>query len=82
MVNSAFIFYPMSAMMALFIGVLRNPRHEYALHDVGILVTSSKLIRNMPRLRTTPFTKAYLKQVDMLVADIVKLAQAAIARAE
>lgn len=70
-------------MMTLFMSILRNPRHENALHDVEILRTSSNLVHSMPRHQDTqPFTAAYLKQVDVIIAELLQLSQAAIEKAQ
>lgn len=80
--SSAFIFYPMSAVLTLFIGILRHPLREHASLDLEMLMASTKLIHSMPRHRTSPFTVTYLKQVDALMAELIDLSRAAIAKAK
>ena len=72
----------MSAVLTLFIGILRHPLQEYAVLDMEMLMASSKVIHSMPRHRTTPFTTTYLKQVDALMAELIDLSRAAIDKAK
>lgn len=70
----------MSALLTLFFNILRNPENEYSNHDLELLITSSKIVHDMPKNKITSFTIAYLRQADALVAELVRLAQAAIAK--
>ncbi|ODA77254.1 hypothetical protein RJ55_06881 [Drechmeria coniospora] len=73
-----FIFYPVSALMTLFFNILRNPLHEYAVHDVELLSSASDLIRSMPIRRVTAHETAYLQKMDGFVAELSRLSRCAI----
>ncbi|PNP39985.1 hypothetical protein TGAMA5MH_08251 [Trichoderma gamsii] len=77
-----FIFYPVSALLSLFFNILRNPRHEYAAHDMELLTLATKVIRSMPILRVTTHEVEYLRKMDAFVEELGRLSQAAIAKAQ
>lgn len=77
-----FIFYPVSALLSIFFNILRNPRHEYAAHDMELLTLATKVIRSMPILRVTTHEVEYLRKMDAFVEELGRLSQAAIAKAQ
>ncbi|PON23759.1 hypothetical protein TGAM01_v207406 [Trichoderma gamsii] len=77
-----FIFYPVSALLSLFFNILRNPRHEYAAHDMELLTLATNVIRSMPILRVTTHEVEYLRKMDAFVEELGRLSQAAIAKAQ
>ncbi|KAL7967432.1 fungal-specific transcription factor domain-containing protein [Trichoderma sp. SZMC 28014] len=77
-----FIFYPISALLSIFFNILRNPRHEYATHDMELLTLATKVIRSMPILRVTTHEIEYLRKMDAFVEELGRLSQAAITKAQ
>lgn len=64
--------------MSLFFNILRNPHHEYAVHDMELLNSASEIIRSMPMRRVTATETAYLQRIDCFVAELGRLAKCAI----
>ncbi|KAH6603540.1 fungal specific transcription factor domain-containing [Trichoderma cornu-damae] len=77
-----FIFYPVSALLSIFFNILRNPKHEYAAHDVELLASSTKVIRSMPIHRITTHELEYLHKMDAFIEELGRLSQAAIAKVQ
>lgn len=77
----AFVFYPMSALMTLFLSIVRNPEGENVVKDLEIIAMSSTTVRNMPIHNAVPFAKEYLRQVDLFVKELHRLGRGAIVRA-
>ncbi|KAK6448736.1 hypothetical protein FP744_10004986 [Trichoderma asperellum] len=77
-----FIFYPVSALLSIFFNILRNPRHEYATHDVELLTLATKVIRSMPILKVTTHEVEYLRKMDAFIEELGRLSQAAITKAQ
>ncbi|KAL6868812.1 hypothetical protein ACO1O0_000132 [Amphichorda felina] len=73
-----FIFYPVSALMSLFFNILRNPHHEYAVHDVELIISAVDIIRSMPMRRVTARETAYLQRMDVFLVELSRLARCAI----
>ncbi|EHK21433.1 uncharacterized protein TRIVIDRAFT_180483 [Trichoderma virens Gv29-8] len=76
-----FIFYPVSALLSIFFNLLRNPQHEYADHDMGLLASATTVIRRMPMHRVTTHELEYLRKMDAFIEELGRLCQAAIAKA-
>lgn len=72
----------MSALMTVFFSILRNPGSDHAIEDVELLATSSRIIHSMPMFKVSQSEMAYLQQVDVFVAELCRLAYAAIRKAQ
>lgn len=77
-----FIFYPVSALLSIFFNILRNPRHEYATHDVELLTLATGVIRSMPMHKVTTYEVEYLRKMDAFIEELGRLGQAAITKAQ
>lgn len=66
--------------MSLFFNILRNPHHEYAVHDMELLSSASEIIRSMPMRRVTARETAYLQRMDAFIVELSRLARCAIGK--
>lgn len=64
--------------MSLFFNILRNPHHEYAVHDVELIISAVDIIRSMPMRRVTARETAYLQRMDVFLVELSRLARCAI----
>ena len=64
--------------MSLFFNILRNPHHEYAVHDVELIISAVDIIRSMPMRRVTARETAYLQRMDVFLVELSRLAWCAI----
>ncbi|KAH7112251.1 hypothetical protein B0J13DRAFT_590915 [Dactylonectria estremocensis] len=76
------VFYPTAAIMILFFNVLLNPLNTQAKLDLELLSSAADLIRSMPIRRLTEYEIEHLKMVNDFVAELIRLGNCAICKAE
>jgi hypothetical protein len=68
--------------MTLFFNVLLNPLDSQAKLDLELLSSAADLIRNMPIRRLTEYEIEHFKMVDDFIAELIRLGNCAISKAE
>ncbi|KAH8424855.1 putative C6 transcription factor [Aspergillus melleus] len=76
------IFYPMSAVLAIFCNILQNPSDPQATKDLGLLKTSTSMMERMILKQSYSFTEiVHIKLVADFVIELYRLANCAIEKA-
>ncbi len=70
----------MSASMTLFFNVLRQPFHENATHDIGLLDKTSDFISDLGLRMPAGFDAQHLRNMSALIAELSSLSKCAISR--
>lgn len=68
--------------MALFFSILHYPHEPDAVQDLQLLRKVSEIIRSMPVPRLTMAEVEYLGKMDVFVAELSRLAEHAIQKAQ
>lgn len=75
------VFYPTSAIMTLFLNIIMYPLDPQAKLDIDLLSAAAELVRNMPVRKMTSHEIGHMKLVNDFVAELIRLANCAIAKA-
>ncbi|RAK96079.1 putative C6 transcription factor, partial [Aspergillus ibericus CBS 121593] len=76
------IFYPMSALLAIFCNILQNPSDPQATKDLGLLkIAMSMMERVFLRQPSSVNEIVHIKMVADFVAELYRLASCAIEKA-
>ncbi|KAK0614905.1 hypothetical protein B0T17DRAFT_592780 [Bombardia bombarda] len=76
------VFYPMSAVVAIFCSILLNPLDPRAEQDLELLSSAPDLIKTFQMQRMTQTELAHLKMADEFLAELARLSRSAIAKAK
>ena len=75
------IFYPVNAVMTVFLNILANPQDLQAKEDVRLLQKTPDIIRDVQKPLTYN-AHTYINTIESFVAEMVRLGTCAIERAE
>lgn len=75
------LYYPMSAVLTLFYGILHRPLAPHSQKDVELLKGVPPMIRRIPISRWMETAIHQVQAVDKLVEELATLAQRAIDKA-
>ncbi|KAH7111030.1 hypothetical protein B0J13DRAFT_516379 [Dactylonectria estremocensis] len=75
------VFYPTSAIMSLFLNIIMYPLDPQAKFDIDLLSEAAYLVRSMPVRKMTAYEMSHMKLVNDFVAELIRLAHCAIAKA-
>ncbi|KAK7425317.1 hypothetical protein QQZ08_008214 [Neonectria magnoliae] len=75
------VFYPISAIMTLFLNIIMFPLDPQAKLDIDLLSAAADLVRSMPVRKMSLYEMGYMKLVNDFVAELIRLANCAIAKA-
>jgi hypothetical protein len=76
------VFYPTAAIMTIFLNILMNPLEPQAKLDLDLLSSATDLVRSMPVRRLTPYEIGHIKMVNEFVAELIRLGNCAISKAD
>lgn len=76
------VFYPTSAIMTLFLNIIMYPLGPQAELDINLLSAAADLIRSMPMRKLASYEIGHMKLVNDFVAELLRLAHCAIAKAQ
>lgn len=82
MLNRLVSFYPMSAMLTLFSSILMHPHDSRAREDLKLLNLAPDLHERMLSREWTPNELVNLQMVESFVAELVRLADHALVKAD
>lgn len=74
------MFYPLSAVVNLFCGILLDPADEQTQDDMRLIQSVPELARMMRLRCITPQDEQYLESLDGFVNELLRLASCAVAR--
>ena len=72
------IFYPLSAGINLFCGILLDPADQQIQGDLGLIQSIPQVARDMRSCRVTPHDEQYLTALDLFIAELVRIGNCAI----
>lgn len=72
------VFYPTAAIMCLFLNVVESPMAPQVESDLELLSSAAETIRSIPAVRMTRRETDYIQSLDTMVAELVRLGNAAI----
>lgn len=74
------IFYPLSAVVNLFCGILLDPTDRQMQEDIKLIQSMPQLARDMRSYCLTTQDDKFFRALDRFVSELVRLAHLAVAR--
>lgn len=82
MIDRTIIFYPMSALMAIFCNILQNPSDPQAIKDLNLLKAATTMTERVFIGKSLSVTEiVHIKMVANFVTELYRLASCAIEKA-
>jgi hypothetical protein len=79
--NRVLLFYLLSANLALFCNILKDPLHLESSHDVAILQDVPAMINKIPIRNLTPAEVTHLRFLNGFTTELARLATCAVLKA-